>query len=84
MNMYFDFLVKIPENTGKISRKKRKEVTYIEYTYNRRYILEKRYNIPQRTTIGKEDSTDATMMYPNPNFFKYFPEMKRPETKDPI
>ena len=72
--MYYDFLVKIPENTGKISKNKRKDVTYIEYTYDRKYIPEKKYNVPLRTTIGKMDPSDPTMMYPNPNFEKYFPE----------
>lgn len=38
--MYFDFLVKIPENTGKISLNKRGGTTYIEYTYGRRYTRE--------------------------------------------
>ena len=80
--MYFDFLVKIPEDTGKISLNKRKDTTYVEYTYNRKYIPEKHYNVPQRTTIGKVDISDTSMMYPNPNFLKYFPEVELPETKD--
>lgn len=80
--MYFNFLVEIPQNTGKISLNKRGSITYVEYTYGRRYIPEKRYNIPQRTTIGKMAPSDQTMMYPNPNFVKYFPEVELPETKD--
>lgn len=80
--MYFDFLVKIPEGTGKISLNKRAGTTYVEYTYGRRYIPEKRYNVPQRTTIGKMSRDDQTMMYPNPNFVKYFPEVELPEEKD--
>lgn len=80
--MYFDFLVKIPEDTGKISLNKRAGTTYVEYTYGRRYIPEKRYNVPQRTTIGKMSQNDQTMMYPNPNFLKYFPEVELPEEKD--
>lgn len=80
--MYFDFLVKIPEDTGKISLNKRAGTTYVEYTYGRRYISEKRYNVPQRTTIGKMSQNDQTMMYPNPNFLKYFPEVELPEEKD--
>lgn len=80
--MYFDFLVKIPEDTGKISLNKRAGTTYVEYTYGRRYIPEKRYNVPQRTTIGKMSQDDQTMMYPNPNFLKYFPEVELPEEKD--
>jgi len=80
--MYFDFLVKIPEDTGKISLNKRGETTYVEYTYGRRYVPEKKYNVPQRTTIGKMDSSVQSMMYPNPNFLKYFPEVELPEEKD--
>lgn len=80
--MYFDFLVKIPEDTGKISLNRRAGTTYVEYTYGRRYIPEKRYNIPQRTTIGKMCQNDQTLMYPNPNFLKYFPEAELPEEKD--
>lgn len=80
--MYFDFLVKIPEDTGRISLNKRKDTTYVEYTYGRRYIPEKKYNVPQRTTIGKVEPSDPTMMYPNPNFVKYFPEVELPEEKD--
>lgn len=51
--MYYDFLVKIPENTGKISKNKRGKTTYIEYTYGRKYLPDKKYNVPQRTTIGQ-------------------------------
>ena len=72
--MYFDFFVKIPEDTGKISLNKRGETTYVEYTYGRRYMPEKKYNVPQRTTIGKMDPSNPSMMCPNPNFPKYFPE----------
>lgn len=54
----------------------------MEYTYGRRYIPEKKYNVPQRTTIGKVEPSDPTMMYPNPNFVKYFPEVELPEEKD--
>jgi hypothetical protein len=77
--MYYDFLVKIPENTGKISRNKRGATTYIEYTYDRKYLPEKKYNVPMRTTIGKLSSDNPTMMYPNPNFEKYFPDVVLPE-----
>lgn len=80
--MYFDFLVKIPEDTGKISLNRRNGTTYIEYTYGRRYVPEKKYNVPRRTTIGKMDLSDPTMMYPNPNFLKFFPEVELPEEKE--
>lgn len=58
---------------------KRKGIAYVEYTYGRKYIPEKRYNIPQRTTIGKADPLDPTMMHPNQNFVKYFPDVELPE-----
>ena len=58
---------------------KRKGTAYVEYTYGRKYIPEKRYNIPQRTTIGKADPLDPTMMHPNQNFVKYFPDVELPE-----
>ena len=77
--MYYNFLVKIPENTGRISRNKRGETTYIEYTYGRKYISEKKYNVPKRTTIGKLSAEDPSMMYPNPNFLKYFPDAQLPD-----
>ena len=34
-----------------------------------------------RTTIGKMDPSDPTMMYPNPNFDKYFPDVVLPDTE---
>ncbi|SCW61933.1 hypothetical protein SAMN02910400_01593 [Lachnospiraceae bacterium C10] len=68
--MYYDFLVKIPYESGKISKNRRRKTTYIEYTYGRKYIPEKKYNIPQRTTIGKMADSDESMMYPNPNYEK--------------
>ena len=61
---------------------KRKGATYVEYTYGRKYVPEKRYNIPQRTTIGKADPLDPTMMYPNRNFVKYFPDVELPEFRE--
>ena len=51
-------------------------------SYGRKYIPEKRYNVPQRTTIGKMDPDDPSQMFPNPNFIKYFPEVELPEEKD--
>lgn len=76
--MYYDFQIKIPEQTGKISRNKRGDTTYIEYTYDRKYVPEKKYNVPMRTTIGKLSNDDPTLMYPNPNFEKYFPDIVLP------
>ena len=52
--MYYDFLVKIPEEKGKIFERTIKGVTYINYEYDRVYKPDKKYNIPKRTTIGKK------------------------------
>ena len=79
--MYFDFLVKIPENTGRITVNRRGETTYIEYAYDRSYDPEKKYNIPKRTTIGKQSKADPSMMQPNQNFLKFFPDIELPEEK---
>lgn len=76
--MYFDFLVQIPEVKGKIYEKTIKGVTYINYEYDRVYKPEKKYNIPKRTTIGKKCDGNPTMMYPNPNFLTYFPDVELP------
>lgn len=76
--MYYEFRVKIPEIPGKIYFKKIKESTYVNYEYDRVYKKEKKYNIPKRTTIGKRCEDDETMMFPNPNFMKYFPDAELP------
>ena len=73
--MYYNFLVDIPENIGKISYNKRGNTTYVEYTYERVYHPEKKYNTAKRTTIGKVSNEDSSKMYPNPTFEKYFPEV---------
>lgn len=81
--MYYKFLVKIPENTRKITYNKRGETTYVEYEYDRIYYPEKKYNAPKRTSIGKRSNDDPTMMYPNPTFLKYFPEFELPGEESP-
>ena len=80
--MYYDFQVKIPENTGRITVNRRGDTTYIEYTFARKYIPEKKYNVPQRTTIGKQSKADLTMMQPNQNFVKFFPEVALPDERN--
>jgi len=76
--MYYDFRVKIPQQKGKIFEKTIKNVTYINYEYDRVYKPDKKYNIPKRTTIGKKCEDDLSMMYPNPNFLTYFPDAELP------
>lgn len=71
--------VEIPQNTKKITLKKRGDVTYVEYTYAREYKESKQYNIPKRKTIGKLCDEDPSRMYPNKNFAVYFPDVELPE-----
>ena len=80
--MYLDFLVKIPFVQGKITRRKKKDVVYIEYEYDRNYDPVRQYTFPKRVTIGKLSETDPELMQPNQNFLKYFPDAELPETKN--
>lgn len=77
--MYEKYLVVIPlENEG-ITVKKIKGVRYVYYTFDRNYSSEKHYTVPKATTIGKCDEATDGMMYPNANFFKFFPDAELPE-----
>ena len=80
--MYLDFLVKIPFVQGKITRRKKKDVVYIEYEYDRIYDPVRQYTFPKRVTIGKLSETDPELMQPNQIFLKYFPDAELPETKN--
>ncbi len=80
--MYYDFKVNKPNIKGKIYTQKVKESIYVKYEYAKKYIPEKKYVIPKRATIGKICTDDLNMMYPNSNYFKYFPEVDFPETKE--
>lgn len=78
--MYLECKVKIPILKGKIYKNLLKGITYINYEYDRVYKPDKKYNIPKRTTIGKQCEDTPDMMYPNVNFLKYFPDQELPET----
>jgi hypothetical protein len=82
--MYLDFLIKVPDVPGKITRKRKSETVYVDYEYSRDYLPEKKYTIPRRVTIGKVVSDDETMMRPNQNFLLYFPDVDLPEEKSGI
>ena len=79
--MYLDFEVKIPEVPGKIGRFTKGGTTYVSYVAGRTYHPEKKYNIPNHKTIGKQSLTDQTMMIPNENYLKYFGDVELPELK---
>lgn len=81
--MYFNCVVEIPKGSGKITYNRRGDSVYVEYTYDRIYDPEKKYNLPKRTTIGKKCADNDSMMHPNPNFLKYFPEVELPGEESP-
>lgn len=80
--MYLDFLVKIPEAPGKITFRKKGDATYVEFEYDRTYDPGRQFTTVKRSTIGKQSKADPTMMQPNQNFLKYFPDAQFPEEKD--
>lgn len=80
-DMYLDMLVKVPDVKGKITRRTKGETTYINYKYGRVYDAERKFNIPQRATIGKAVKGAPDMMQPNRNYLLYFPDAELPETK---
>ena len=77
--MYLKSTVKIPELETGISEKKIKGITYIYYEYGRKYYPNKKYTVPQCTSIGKKSPDDPSMMYPNDNYLKFFPDEILPE-----
>jgi transposase len=80
--MYLDFLVKFPDAPGKLVKLKKGDTTYIDYEYDRTYDKIAKYTRPRRSTIGKLSKDDPTMMQPNQNFLKFFPDTELPEIKD--
>ena len=70
--MYLDFLVKVSTVKGKITRRKKSNVVYIEYEYDRVYDPSRKYTFPKRVTIGKLSDTDPELMNISPmqNFRK--------------
>ena len=80
--MYLDFLVKIPNSNGKITYRKKNDVDYVYYEYDRSYDKETQKTNPRRSTIGKRSEEDRTKMQPNENYLKFFPDEEIPETMD--
>ena len=79
--VYFDFLVQVPDVPGKIVRKRLKDTVYIDFEYGRTYDPLRRFNIPKRTTIGKQCKENPSLMFPNQNFLRYFPDVEIPREK---
>ena len=79
--MYLDFLVDIPDVTGKITTRPKGNAVYVNYEIERVYKHENKYNVPKRVTIGKLSKQDPKKMVPNQNFRLYFPEVELPDEK---
>lgn len=69
--MYLKNCVDIPDIPGKITIRKG---IYVMYEIGRKYNSVKKYNIPDRVTIGKLCEDEEGKMYPNEKFMTYFPE----------
>ncbi len=78
--MYLNLTVKIPELKSGISKKKIKGTTYVYYEHGRKYYTDRKYTVPQCTSIGKVCVDDPAMMHPNSNYLKFFPDTEMPET----
>ena len=77
--MYLKFMVPVP--TGKkLVKQTKKGVTYVDYEYDRTYDKDTKYTRPKRSTIGKLCAEDPSMMWPNQNYLKFFPNTELPET----
>ncbi len=78
--MYLKLTVKIPELKSGISKKKIKGTTYVYYEHGRKYYTDRKYTVPQCTSIGKVCVDDPAMMHPNSNYLKFFPDIEMPES----
>ena len=77
--MYLDAMVKIPDVPGKITYRTKGNTTYVEYEYGRVYDKERQFTIANRKTIGKRSAVDLTVMQPNENYMKFFPDVEMPD-----
>ena len=72
--MYLSSYIQVPDNPGKIVRRKKGENIYVLYEVARVYDPKRQFNVPKRVVIGKlaSDAVDA-MMQPNEKFLQLFP-----------
>ena len=77
--MFMGFTVPVPVVKGKVFIKNIRGFRYVHYQYDSVYDPVKKYSLPKRTTIGKIDENDPSRMFPNPNYYKFFPDEQLPE-----
>ena len=80
--MYLGCRVKIPRDGGNITVKTINGTPYVYIERGRTYSKEKKYSIPKRTCIGKQDNEQPDFMFPNEKFLKFFPREALPSEKD--
>lgn len=82
--MYYDFLVDIPYDKGKVYKvfRKARNATYIELELASSYLREKQYAVTKRAQIGKLSSDNENKMNPNENYFRLFPDAVVPEFRE--
>lgn len=72
--MYYRSIYAVPDVPGKLLFKTSGQSCYVYLELERRFLREKGYNTPKRIIIGKlVQNDDRTLMYPNDNYFKQFP-----------
>ena len=77
--MYLNVTVATPPVGNGISHKSIKGTKYVYYEHGRRYDSKRGYTVPQTTSIGKICEEDDSVMYPNANYLKFFPEAELSE-----
>lgn len=77
--MYLNFTVDIPDKKTGISKKTIRGTTYIYYEHGRKYYADRKYTVPQCTSIGKVSEEKPGQMTPNGNYLKFFPDALLPE-----
>ena len=80
--MYLDTMVSVPDVKGKITFRTKGQTTYVEYESERIYLPDRKYTTVTRKTIGKLANDEGTIMQPNENFLKFFPNIDLPEERD--
>ena len=76
--MYRSFCIPVPNEPGKIVRRKKGNSIYVLYEISRVYDPKRQFNVPKRVIIGKLTSDEPeAMMQPNEKYFEFFPEVQQ-------
>lgn len=76
--MYRSSCIPVPNEPGKIVRRKKGNSIYVLYEIGRVYDPKRQFNVPKRVIIGKLTSDEPeAMMQPNEKYFEFFPEVQQ-------